>query len=88
MADGLRTSLGDKTFPIIKKLVKDIIRVEEDEIIHAMKLIWERKKIIIEPSSAVAFAAVLKEKQKFRGKRTGIILSGGNIDLSTFFSSF
>jgi threonine dehydratase len=55
--------------------------VEEHEIIAAMKLIWERMKIVVEPSSAVAFAAVLREKEKFRGKKVGIIISGGNVDL-------
>lgn len=88
IADGLRTCLGDKTYPIIKTLLTDIIRVEENEIVDAMKLVWERMKIIIEPSSAVAFAAVLKEKERFRGKRTGVILSGGNIDISGFFKTF
>jgi len=82
IADGLRTNLGDKNFPIIKELVTDIIRVEEVEIIAAMKLIWERLKIIVEPSSAVPFAALLKEKERFRGKKIGMILSGGNVDLS------
>jgi threonine dehydratase len=81
IADGLRTSLGDKTFPIIKQLVHKIIRIDEDEIVVAMRLIWERMKIVIEPSSAVAFAAVMKEKELFRSSRTGIILSGGNVDL-------
>jgi threonine dehydratase len=80
IADGLRTSLGDKTFPIIQQLVKRIIRVEEEEIVSAMRFIWERMKIIIEPSSAVVFAAVLKEREFFRSSRTGIILSGGNVD--------
>ncbi|MBI9034776.1 MAG: pyridoxal-phosphate dependent enzyme [Bacteroidales bacterium] len=84
IADGLRTSLGDQTFPIIKKHVEEIIRVEEDEIIAAMRFIWERMKIIIEPSSAVALAALLKDKQRFEGKRTGVIISGGNVDLSGF----
>lgn len=82
IADGLRTHLGDKNFPIIKKYVDSIIRVEEDEIINAMKLIWERMKIIIEPSSAVAFAAVLKEKNALKDKNIGVIISGGNVDLS------
>lgn len=82
IADGLRTSLGDKTFPIIQELVEDIILVEENEIIEAMRYIWERMKIIIEPSSAVAFAAVLKNKNIFFGKKVGIILSGGNVDLN------
>lgn len=81
IADGLLTSLGDKTFPIIQKYVSEIITVEENEIIAAMRLIWERMKIIIEPSAAVPFAAVLKNKNKFTGKRIGIILSGGNLDL-------
>lgn len=82
IADGLRTSLGDKTFPIIQELVKDIILVEESEIIESMRFIWERMKIIIEPSSAVAFAVVLKNKNIFKGKKVGIIISGGNVDLS------
>ncbi|MFA8435874.1 MAG: pyridoxal-phosphate dependent enzyme [Marinifilaceae bacterium] len=82
IADGLRTSLGDKTFPIIQQYVEKIIRVDEKEIIHAMKLIWERMKIVIEPSSAVAFAALLREKEIFSGKKVGIILSGGNVDLT------
>lgn len=81
VADGLRTNLGDINFPIIKELVSEIIRVEEKEIIAAMRLIWERMKIIIEPSCAVPFAAVLKEKQKFQHKKIGIILSGGNVDV-------
>ena len=81
IADGLKTQLGDKNFPIIQKYVSEIIRVEEQEIIDAMKLIWERMKIVVEPSSAVAFAAVLREKEKFRGKKVGIIISGGNVDL-------
>lgn len=81
IADGLRTFLGDRNFPIIKENVERIIRVEEDEIVQAMKLIWERMKIIVEPSSAVAFAALLKEKEKFKNKNIGIIISGGNVDL-------
>ncbi|MFY0603019.1 MAG: threonine/serine dehydratase [Flavobacteriaceae bacterium] len=81
IADGLRTYLGDQNFPIIQQLVTQIIRVEEQEIIEAMQLIWERMKIIIEPSSAVAFAAVLKNKEQFLGKSIGLIVSGGNIDV-------
>ncbi|MDE5416590.1 pyridoxal-phosphate dependent enzyme [Labilibaculum sp. DW002] len=82
IADGLLTSLGDKTFPIIKEHVEEIIRVEEKEIIAAMRLIWERMKLIVEPSSAVALAALLKEKKKYKGQKIGIILSGGNVELS------
>ena len=81
VADGLRTHLGDRNFPIIQKYVDKIIRVEEDEIINAMQLIWERMKIIIEPSCAVPFAAVLKNKEEFKNKNVGIILSGGNVDV-------
>ena len=83
IADGLRTHLGDTNFPIIKTLVTDIIRVEEQEIIAAMKLLWERLKIIIEPSCAVPFAALLKDKKTFAGKKVGIVLSGGNVDLTS-----
>lgn len=81
IADGLLTSLGDKTFPIIHDHVEKIITVTEEEIIAAMRLIWERMKIIVEPSCAVPFAAVLKEKEEFKGRKVGIILSGGNVDL-------
>ena len=81
IADGLLTSLSERTFNIISKYVHDIITVSEEEIIQAMKLIWERMKIIIEPSSAVPFAALLKNKEQFRGKQVGIIISGGNVDL-------
>lgn len=81
IADGLKTQLGDKNFPIIQEYVNAIIRVEESEIIHAMKWIWERMKIVIEASSAVAVAAVLKEHNLFQNKKTGIIISGGNVEL-------
>lgn len=82
IADGLRTHLGDRNFPIIKEHVEKIIRVEEGEIVEAMRLIWERMKIIIEPSCAVPFAAVLKNKEEFKNKNVGIILSGGNVDVT------
>ncbi len=82
IADGLRTFLGDRNFPIIKKYVERIITVSEEDIIEAMKLIWERMKIVVEPSSAVAFAALLKEKDNFKNKKIGIIISGGNVDVS------
>jgi threonine dehydratase len=81
IADGLKTNLGNLNFPIIQKHVDEIILVDEIEIIAAMKLIWERMKIIVEPSSAIALAALLKQKEKFNNKKVGIILSGGNIDL-------
>ena len=81
IADGLLTSLSEKTFEIIQEFVSEIITVSDPQIIEAMRLIWERMKIIIEPSCAVPFAAVLKEPEKFKGKRVGIILTGGNVDL-------
>jgi len=81
IADGLLTTLGTKTFPIIRDLVKEIITVTDDEIIAAMRIIFERLKLVVEPSCAVPLAAVLKDKQRFAGKRVGIILSGGNVDL-------
>lgn len=81
IADGLKTTLGDNNFPIIKEYVSGIIRVTEEEIVSSMRLIWERMKIIVEPSSAVALAALLRDKSQFRGQKTGIIISGGNVDL-------
>jgi threonine dehydratase len=81
IADGLLTTLGDKTFPIIKEYVKQVITVSDAEIAAAMRLIWERLKIIVEPSGAVPLAAVLKAKEEFKGKKVGIIFSGGNVDL-------
>jgi len=88
IADGLLTTLGDKTFPIIRALVSEVITVTDEEIIAAMRLIWERLKIIVEPSCAVPFASVLKEKEKFAGKTVGIILSGGNVDLGKIAQYF
>ncbi len=81
IADGLKTQLGSNTFPVIWKYVRRIIRVEEQEIVEAMRLIWERMKIIVEPSSAVALAGLIRERSDFRGKKIGIIISGGNVDL-------
>jgi threonine dehydratase len=82
IADGLRTSLGDLTFPIIRKYVRDIITVSEEGIVTAMRLIWERMKIIVEPSAAVTLGALLIKDPQLSGKRIGIILSGGNVDLA------
>lgn len=81
IADGLKTQLGDRNFPIIQKHVQEIFLVSEQEILEALRLIWTRLKIVVEPSSAVAFAALLKNKQQFKGKQVGIVLSGGNVDL-------
>ncbi|UZO79480.1 pyridoxal-phosphate dependent enzyme [Aquimarina sp. ERC-38] len=82
IADGLKTTLGTINFPLIQKYVTDIFRVEEEEIIKAMQLIWQRMKIIIEPSCAVPFAAIVKHKEVFKNKKVGVILSGGNVDLT------
>ncbi len=81
IADGLLTSLGERNFEIIIKNVDDIVTVSEEKIVEAMRMIWERMKIIIEPSSAVPLAAILEEKVNIQNKKTGIILSGGNLDL-------
>lgn len=81
IADGLLTSLGKINFEIIMEYVDDIITVSEAEIIEAMRLVYERMKIIIEPSCAVPLAALLKNKERFKGQKVGIILSGGNVDL-------
>jgi threonine dehydratase len=82
ICDGLLTSLGEKTFNIIQKYVDEIITVDDEQIIKAMRLIWERMKIIVEPSSAVPLAVVMNNKNKFEDKLVGIILSGGNVDLN------
>ena len=82
IADGLRTSLGSLTFPIILKYVNEIVTVSEESIINAMKFIWERMKIIVEPSSAVPFAAIIENKINIEGKHVGLIFSGGNVDLN------
>lgn len=81
IADGLLTSLGSLTFPIILNEVDQIATVSEENIVAAMRMIWERMKIIIEPSSAVPLAAILENRVEVKGKKVGIILSGGNVDL-------
>ena len=81
IADGLLTSLGSLTFPIIIEYVDEIITAKEESIIQAMRMIWERMKIVVEPSAAVPLAALLEKKDGFKDKRVGIILSGGNINL-------
>ncbi|GAB4023893.1 threonine ammonia-lyase [Spirosoma koreense] len=81
IADGLMTTLSERTLAIIKAHVTDILTVSDAEITAAMRLVWERMKIIIEPSSAVPLAAVLKHKDQFAGQKIGIIITGGNVDL-------
>jgi threonine dehydratase len=82
IADGLLTSLCERTFTIIKSNVDDILTVTEEQIIEAMALMWTRMKIVVEPSSAAPLAAVLANRELFSGKTVGIIVSGGNADLS------
>ncbi|WP_142786158.1 pyridoxal-phosphate dependent enzyme [Changchengzhania lutea] len=82
IADGLRTQLGSINFPIIKRHIHNIIRVEEVEIVDAMKLIFERLKIVVEPSSAIVLAAIIREKELFKNKKVGLIISGGNVDIT------
>jgi threonine dehydratase len=81
IADGLKTSLGERPFAEIQRLVDDIVTVREASIVQAMRLIWEVLKIIVEPSGAVSYAGVVEGSFKSQGKRAGIILSGGNLDL-------
>ena len=82
ICDGLRAQIGTITFPIIQAHVDGIITVSESEIIEAMKMVWERMKIIAEPSSVITLGALLKNKEMFAGKEVGLILSGGNVDLN------
>jgi threonine dehydratase len=82
IADGLLTSLGSITFPIILRHVQQIVTVSEESIVKSMRFLWERMKIIVEPSSAVPFAAIMEGKIDIAGKKAGIIISGGNVDLN------
>lgn len=81
VADGLKVPLKELTWHFVQKHVTDILTAEEDEIVEAMKLIWKRMKIVMEPSSAVPLATILKNPEVFRGKRVGVIITGGNVDL-------
>jgi len=82
ICDGLRAQIGTITFPIIQENVDGIITLSEDEIIKSMQMIWERMKIIIEPSCAISLAAIIKNREIFEGKKVGLIMSGGNVDLT------
>lgn len=81
IADGLLTNLSEKTFDIITSHLSDVFTVTEEEIVAAMKLVWERMKIVVEPSGAVPLAAILKNRSFFAGKKVGVIFTGGNVDL-------
>jgi len=82
IADGLRTGLCERTFAILRERVRGVLLCSEGEILKAMRLLWERAKTVVEPSGAAALAAVLREPGRFRGKRVGVLLSGGNVDLT------
>ena len=81
IADGLLTSLGDLTFSVLRERCAGIVTVSEEAIKEAMRLVWERMKIVIEPSAAVPVAALLEKRNMIPGNRMGVILSGGNVDL-------
>jgi len=81
IADGLRTSLCPLTLLVIQKYADGILTVSEESIVKAMRLVWERMKIVIEPSSAVPVAAIMQNREVFKGKRVGVIISGGNVDV-------
>jgi len=85
IADGLRTSLGNITFKIIQENVDDILTVTEKQILEAMKFLWERMKLVVEPSGAVPLAGLRFGDLNVKNKRVGLIISGGNIDLTAFF---
>ncbi len=81
ICDGLRAQIGSKTFPVIQNLVDDIIPIAEEDIINSLRMIWERLKIIVEPSCSIALALIINNKQLFEGRNVGLIMSGGNLDL-------
>lgn len=87
IADGLRTSLGERPFTVIRSGVDAIVTASEAEIVDAMRFVWERLKIIIEPSSAVTLAPILTRKLAVEGLRVGVIIGGGNVDLEPFFQA-
>jgi threonine dehydratase len=86
IADGLRTSLGSNTFRIMRKNVDSVVTVQEEEILDAMQFLWERMKLVVEPSGAVSLAGVFSKRISVASQRVGVIVSGGNIDLTDFFA--
>lgn len=87
LADGLRTSLGSRTLPILRDHLADVLYVSEEEIVLSMQFAYERLKLVIEPSSAVALAPILRAEAVLIGKRVGVVLTGGNVDLNSLWSS-
>jgi threonine dehydratase len=88
IADGLRASIGERNWALISRHVEQVVRVGEQEIVAAMRLVWERLKIVIEPSSAVPLAALLGGELLVAGRRVGVIISGGNLDLDALPALF
>jgi threonine dehydratase len=82
VADGLKVPLKENTWHFVSHFVTDVLTASEQEIIDAMKLTWERMKIVMEPSCAVPMAAILRNPDVFRGKRVGVVITGGNVDLN------
>jgi len=87
ITDGLRTDLCERTFNIIQRIVDQIITVTELQIVDAMRFLWERMKLVVEPSGAVSLAAILSNPTLMAGKRIGVIISGGNVDVDVFFNT-
>ncbi|MFZ1483234.1 MAG: pyridoxal-phosphate dependent enzyme, partial [Paracoccaceae bacterium] len=81
VADGLKVPLKDLTWHFVSRHVTDVLTATEDQIVEAMKLIWKRMKIVMEPSSAVPLASILANRDRFKGRRVGVIVTGGNVDL-------
>lgn len=81
VCDGLRAELGTLTFPLLREHVHEILLVDDSRVLAAMRLLWERMKLVVEPSGAVPLAVVLANPERFAGRRVGIVLSGGNVDL-------
>ena len=83
VCDGLRGHLAPRTLTLLQRYIDGILTVDDDAVIEAMRLLWERLKLVVEPSGAIGFAAVLRNPQRFAGRRVGIVISGGNVDLDT-----
>jgi threonine dehydratase len=86
IAEGLRTSVGEHTLPILRDNLAGFFTVEEEEIVEAMRFVFERLKLVIEPSSAVALAPLLRREPALQGKRVAVVITGGNVDMSSFFA--
>ena len=83
ICDGLRGHLAPRTLALLQTHIDGIFTVDDDVVMQAMRLLWERLKLVVEPSGAIAFAAVLRNRERFAGRRVGIVVSGGNVDLNT-----